>query len=171
MTLGRSAAEAVNNYLRGIQRLASCVTDSVIDVGGGYHISAVPHTLAVNGGDPIALRGSSRLMFSLQQDYRIVETDTPRQTYRVEIAAYNYVIYDSEIREILIYHWHPRGSSPFAMPHLHLKQGAQVGRSEVRDAHLPTGEVSLVAFLRLLVVDLGVQPRRQDWDTILTDVS
>ena len=171
MTLGRSAAEAVNNYLSGIQRLVSCVTDSVIDVGGGYHISTVPHTLAVNGGDPIALRGSSRLMFSLQQDYRIVETGTPRRPYRVEIAAYNYAIYDSDIREILIYHWHPHGNSPVVTPHLHLNQGAQIGRPEIREAHLPTGEVSLVAFLRLLVVDLGVQPRRQDWDTILAVVS
>lgn len=170
MTLGRSTAEAVNNYRQSIQRLASCVTDSVVDVGGGYHISAVPHTLAANGGDPIALRGSSRLMFSLQQNYRIVETDTPRQTYRVEISAYNYAIYDSEIREILIYHWHPHGNSPVVIPHLHLKQGAQVGRAEVRDAHLPTGEVSLIAFLRLLIVDLGVQPRRHDWDVILIDV-
>ncbi len=169
MTLGRSAAEAVNNYLRGIQRLASCVTDSVIDVGGGYHISPVPHTLAVNGGDPIALRGSSRLMLSLQQDYRIAETDTPRQTYRIELEAYNYAIYDSERREVLIYHWHPNSRSPIATPHLHLEQGAKVGRSEVRDAHLPTGFVSLASFLRLLVVDLGVQPQRPDWDTILTD--
>ena len=169
MTLGRSPAEAVNNYRFSIQRLASCVTDSVVDVGGGYHISAVPHTLAFRGGDPIALRGSSRLMFSLQQNYRIVETDTPRQTYRVETGAYNYGIYDSERREVLIYHWHPRSRSPIATPHLHLEQGAEVGRSEVRDAHLPTGFVSLASFLRLLVVDLEVQPQRPDWDTILTD--
>ena len=170
MTLGRSTAEAVNNYLRGIQRLVSCVTDSVIDVGGGYHISAAPHTLAVNGGDPIALRGSSRLMLSLQQDYRIVETDTPRQTYQVEIATYNYAIYDSDVREILIYHWHPHGNSPVVTPHLHLNQGAQVGRPEIRDAHLPTGFVPLVSFLRLLVAELRVQARRPDWDTILSDV-
>ena len=110
-------------------------------------------------------------MLSLQQNYRIVETDTPRQTYRVEISAYNCVIYDSEIREILIYHWHPGGNSPVVTPHLHLKQGAQVGRTELRDAHFPTGYIPLVDFLRLLITDLGVQPRRLDWDTILADVS
>ena len=170
MTLGRSPAEAVNNYRFSIQRLVSCVTDSVVDVGGGYHISAVPHTLAFSGGDPIALRGSSRLMLSLQQNYRIVETDTPRQTYRVEIEAYNYAIYDSDVREILIYHWHPHGNSPVVTPHLHLNQGAQVGRPEIRDAHLPTGFVPLASFLRLLVVDLRVQPLRTDWDATLADI-
>ena len=169
MTLGRSAAEAVNDYRHGIQRLISCVTDSVVDVAGGYHLSPVPHTLAMNGGQPIALGGLSRLMLGLQQNYRIVETGPSAETYRVEIAGYNYVVYDSERREILIYHWHPHGNSPVETPHLHLKQGAQVGRPEVRDAHLPTGDVPLVAFLRLLVNDLGVQPRRSDWDTLLTD--
>ena len=170
MTLGRSAAEAVNNYRRGIQRLISCVADSVVDVAGGYHLSPVPHTLAMNGGQPTALGGPSRLMLRLQQNYRIVESGSSEDTYRVEIAGYNYVVYDSERREVLIYHWHPRGNSSIVTPHLHLKQGSQVGRPEVRDAHLPTGYIPLVAFLRLLVVDLGTQPRRSGWDAILADV-
>ena len=170
MTVGRSAAEAVNDYRHGIQRLISCVTDSVVDVAGGYHLSPVPHTLAMNDGQPRTLSGPSRLMLKLQQNYRIVQTDPPREPYRVEVAGYNYVVCDSERREILIYHWHPRSNSPVVTPHLHLRQGAQVGRSEVRDAHLPTGVVPLVSFLRLLVVDLGAQPRRPDWDSILTDV-
>ena len=146
------------------------MTDSVVDVAGGYHLSPVPHTLAMNGGQPRTLGGPSRLMLKLQQNYRIVETNPPRETYRVEVAGYNYVVYDSERREILIYHWHPRSNSPVVTPHLHLRQGAQVGRSEVRDAHLPTGFVPIVSFLRLLVVVLGAQPRRPDWDSILTDV-
>ena len=170
MTLGRSAAEAVNNYQRGIQRHLSCITDSVVDVAGGYHLSPIPHTLAMNGGQPTALGGPSRLLLRLQQNYRIVESGPSGDAYRVEIAGYSYVVYDSELREILIYHWHSRGNSPVTTPHLHLKQGAQVGRPEVRDAHLPTGYIPLVAFLRLLVTDLGAEPRRPDWDTILADV-
>ena len=168
MTLGRSAAEAVNSYRHSIQRLISCVTDSVVDVAGGYHPSPVPHTLALNSGEPVSLNGPSRLMLGLRQNYRIVETGPSEQTHEVEIAGYNYVVYDSERIEVLIYHWHPRGSSLVATPHLHLKQGSEVGRSEVRDAHLPTGFVPLASFLRLLVVDLGVQSLRSDWDTVLT---
>ena len=169
MTLGRSSAEAVNNYRHSIQRPISCVTDSVVDVAGGYHPSPVPHTLALNRGEPVLLNGPSRLMLGLRQNYRVVETAPSEQTHQVEIAGYNYVVYDSDRREVVIYHWHPRSNSPIATPHLHLKQGAEVGRSEVRDAHLPTGLVSLASFLRLLVVDLRVRPLRPDWDAILTD--
>ena len=109
-------------------------------------------------------------MLGLRQNYRIVEGDPSEQSHRVEIAGYNYVVYDSERREVLVYHWHPHGRSVVATPHLHLQQGAEVGRSEVRDAHLPTGFVPLAALLRLLIVDFGVQSQRPDWDEILTDV-
>ena len=169
MTLGRSASEAVNNYRHSIQRLVSCVTDSVVDVAGGYHVSSTPHTLALSNREPVFLSGPSRFMLGLWQNYRIVETGPPEQSHRVEIAGYNYVVYDSEGREVLVYHWHPHGRSVVATPHLHLQQGAQVGRSEVRDAHLPTGFVPLVSFLRLLVTDLRIQARRSDWDAVLAD--
>ena len=69
---------------------------------------------------------------------------------------------------MLLYHWHPRGNSPVETPHLHLEQGAEVGRAEVRDAHLPTGAVSLNAFLRVLIEEMGVRPRRSDWDVALS---
>ena len=78
------------------------------------------------------------------------------------------MIYDAEQREVLLYHWHPRGNSPVATPHLHLEQGAQVGRTEIRDAHLPTGDVSMEAILRVLIEEMGVRPLRPDWDAVLT---
>lgn len=52
-------------------------------------------------------------------------------------------------------------------PHLHLEQGAQVGRREILEAHLPTGEFSLNAVLRMLIEEMGVIPRRSDWASIL----
>lgn len=52
-------------------------------------------------------------------------------------------------------------------PHLHLEQGAQVGREEVRSAHLPTGDVSLNAILRALIEEMDVNPRHPDWESIL----
>lgn len=169
MTQGRSPAEAVNNYRHGIQRLVSCVTDSVVDVAGGYHPTQVPHTLIMNKGYPVSLGGLSRLILELRQYYRIIESELSANTWAVDVVGYNYVVYDSERNEVLAYHWHPRGNSPIATPHLHLEQGAQVGRREVRDAHLPTGYVSISAFLRLLIRDLEVQPTRPDWDTILAE--
>ena len=165
MTTGRSPAEAVNYYRHSIQRMVSCVTISVVDVAGGYYPSPVPHRLTMNGGLPVALGGPSQ--FRLQQNYRIVESELSGAPWRVEVVDYDYVIYDVEQREVLLYHWHPVGNSSVETPHLHLEQGAQVGRSEVRDAHLPTGDVSLNAILRVLIEEMGVHPRRSDWESIL----
>ena len=168
MTTGRNPAEAVSNYRHSIQRMASCVTTSVVDVAGGYHPSVIPHRLTMNGGIPVALGGPSQLMFGLQQNYRIVESELSGIPWGVEVLGYYYAVHDSEQREMLLYHWHPRGNSPVETPHLHLEQGAEVGRAEVRDAHLPTGAVSLNAFLRALIEEMGVLPRRSDWDVVLS---
>ena len=168
MTTGRTPALAVSNYQSGIQLLLSCVSNSVVGVAGGYYPSPIPHSLIADSG---LLRGSSQLMLRLEQYYRIAEPPLPRTRWQVEIVGYDYAVYDSDEREILLYHWHPRGGSPVATPHLHLGNGAQVGRREVRGAHLPTGHVPLSDLLRLLIEEMGVQPRRQDWDTVLYEGS
>ena len=169
MTTGRNPAEAVSNYRHSIQRMVSCVTTSVVDVAGGYHPSAIPHRLTMNGGVPVALGGPSQLMLGLQQTYRIVESELSGAPWRVDAIDYDYAIYDVEEREVLLYHWHSVGNSSIATPHLHLKQGAQVGRTEVRDAHLPTGDVSLNAILWVLIEEMGVRPRRSEWESILSE--
>ena len=113
------------------------------------------------------LSGPSRLQLALRQ-YFVTVASAQGSTWQIEVSSYFYELLDSDGREILAYHWHPRGNSPVATPHLHLEQGAQVGRPEVRDAHLPTGEVSLNAILRVLIDEMGVRPVRSDWDSILT---
>ena len=169
MTTGRNPAEAVSNYRHSVQRVVSCVTTSVVDVAGGYYPSPVPHRLTMNNGFPVALDGPSRFRLELQQYYRIVETGRPDASWMVDIVGFYYTIYDSGQREVLLYHWHPHGNSPVETPHLHLEQGAEVGRAEVRDAHLPTGDVSLNAILRVLIEEMGVRPRRSDWESILAE--
>ena len=166
MTTGRTPAEAVNNYQSGIQRLLSCVSNAVVGVAGGYFPSPLPHSLISDTG---RLRGTSRLILRLEQYYRIGESVPPGTRWHVDVVGYDYAVYGSDEREILLYHWHPYGQSPFATPHLHFGPGAQIGHREVRDAHLPTGQVSLSSLLRLLIDEMGVQPRRQDWSAILDE--
>lgn len=166
---GRTSAEAVNNYVDAANRLVSCVTDSIVSVDGGYHPSTNPLILTLNNSRLVALRGLSNFRLQLQQTYRIMEPDTRGGLWAVRVTGYAYAILDSEQREVLVYHWHPRGNSPVVMPHLHLEHGALVGRPEVRDAHLPTGAVSIGSFLRLLIDDLSVEPARPDWESILQD--
>ncbi len=43
-----------------------------------------------------------------------------------------------------------------------------VRTGEAHKIHLPTGEVSLADVLRLAITELGVEPRREDWDAILS---
>lgn len=158
---GRTSAEAVNNYVDATNRLVSCVTDSIVSVGGGYHPAASPPLLlTLNNGLPARLRGVSRLALQLQQTYQIAEPDARGDLWTVRVTGYAYAVLDSDQREVLTYHWHPRGNSPIVMTHLHLEQGAMVGRPEVRDAHLPTGPISIGEFLRLLIEELTVEPVR-----------
>ena len=169
MTTGRTPPQAVSNYQSAVQRVLSCITNAVADVAGGYYPSPTPHRLDLNNGLPVPLGGASRLMLRMRQNYLIVESGLAEEPWQVNVTGYNYDIYDHERREVLLYHWHPVGNSPVAAPHLHLKQGAQVGRAEVRDSHLPTGLIPLGAFLRYLVRDLGVPARRADWQLILDE--
>ena len=168
MTIGRTPALAVNNYQSGVQRMVSCVSDSVVSVAGGYYPSPVPHSLIMDSG---MLRGESRLRLRLEQYYRIVEHTPPHNLWQVEVVGYDYAVYDSDEREVLLYHWHPGGISSVAAPHLHLGAGAQVGRRDLREAHLPTGHIPLQELLRVLIEEMGVQTRRADWNVILHGVS
>lgn len=166
---GRTSAEAVNNYRQHVQRLVSCVTHSVVNVAGGYHPGPFPHSLLLNNGQPVGLGGESRLAVQLQQSYLIDPPTARGDLWTVNVVAYAYTLLDADQREVLNYHWHPIGNSRVSTPHLHLEQGAMVGRPEVRDAHLPTGAITIGAFLHLLVQDLSVMPERQDWASILNN--
>ena len=113
------------------------------------------------------LSGPSRLQLALRQYF--VNVDSAQSSaWQIQVSSYFYELLDSDGREVLAYHWHPRGNSPVPTPHLHLEQGAQVGRTEVRDAHLPTEDVSMEAILRVLIEEMGVRPLRPDWESILS---
>lgn len=91
-----------------------------------------------------------------------------------EIEAYDYEISDRDGHEILTYHWHPEGVSPVTEPHLHLSGRLRPLDLGPRDApvalgemHLPTGVVTLAQVVQLLITEFGVEPRREDWGTVL----
>ena len=165
MTHSRAFHEIAVNHLESLQRLVSCVTPSVV-VAELHHPAPVPLSATMNDGEPVSLRGDSRFQLALRQSF-IVDDSAQSSPLQVVVRSYSYEIHDSDGREVLLYHWHPRGNSHVEIPHLHLERGAEVGRAEVRDAHLPTGEVSLTSFLRTLIEEMGVQPLRADWESIL----
>ena len=167
MMLGRTPADAVNNYVSLIQRLVSCVSDAVASVDGGYYVSDTSHALRLNRGRSVRISGTTNLQMAFQQYYRIVETEVQRTQWIVIVEGYEYKLLDTDGKEILIYHWHPRGQGAIAFHHLHIGHGAEVSREELQTAHLPTGYVSVADILRLLITDFRASPRRDDWESIL----
>jgi hypothetical protein len=95
-----------------------------------------------------------------------VRTEHPTASFPgvVVVTDYAFQVYRNGA-EFLVFHWHPGSLSWMAEPHLHVK--GSIAGVDLTKAHLPTGEVTLQAFIRFLIVDLGVEPVRTDWRTIL----
>lgn len=91
--------------------------------------------------------------------------------YGVVTRSYLFTMHDRNEREVLAWHWQP--GLVYAGPdHPHLHVSAAVGFPDGRGhrtlvdldkLHLPTGPVSLVAIVRMLVEEFGVQPVVTDW--------
>ncbi len=109
-------------------------------------------------GDGGAVKlGSSGLALQIAEQLRVPPGDG-----RARPLAYAYNV-GLHGRELLSFHWHPTGASPIRTPHLHVHAEIQVGDVWLHKAHLPTGPVSPVDVLRLLLDDFGVPPLRDDW--------
>lgn len=182
---GRTPHEAVERFLRPLQRTISCVTTAVLDNRGGSYPRPQPHSLLLNTGFPVRLAGESRLALSFALEYLIVSISRSQAPWRVRMVSYFFQMEDDGGREVFASHWHPRGigyaTMPHlhslaryrwcglcrighaTMPHLHLGARARVGRSELVGAHLPTGRVIIARVLRLAIAELGVRPIRADW--------
>ena len=98
--------------------------------------------------------------------YSIIEA-SESSAWRVGVSGYWYVLSELEGGEILAFHWHPEGRSSATNPHLHLGAAARVDHPALAAAHIPTGRVAPQDFLRMLIEDFSVKPRRPDWDAVL----
>jgi len=130
----------------------------------------VVYALTVNREDPVRLArasGRGHVAIRINQQYWVIRAEGERGPLKVETRSYMYTLEEAHGREILGYHWHPEGVSPFTMPHLHLGTGAKVGLPELDDAHLPTGRISVEQFLRFVIETFDVKARRRDWRRIL----
>jgi hypothetical protein len=154
----------VQNYMAPLQQAISCVSKAVLRPTG-YEPSATAHMLS-SEQKPCALPKTD-LCFDVAQWFYIIE-DPLNGPWRVTTAGYQYSIETNDGEEVLGYHWHPDSLSPFKEPHLHLGQGAQIGRAEFEaaKAHLPTGRVSMEDFIQLLIEVFDAKPRR-DWKEVL----
>lgn len=167
---GRTPAEAVNRHLELLQPIVTCVTDGVLNVSGGYFPRDEPHKLTLGDNLPTSLSGSSDLALSIIQYYRIIEAIGADGPWMFSIVGYQYIVSHRSEGLILAYHWHPHGQSTTTWPHFHIESGAQLGFRPLSRAHLPTGDITLGAIVRMLIQDFDVEPRRDDWREIVNVV-
>lgn len=159
-----SSREAVESLLVPLQRAVTCVTQAVLvertrptRLGGARSVTL---------SDGVArLRGPSHLALAVLHAFDVKALPGARSSWRAQSVGYAYEFQHRDGRTLLAYHWHPIGPSPITTPHLHL--GGTVTGIDLSKAHLPTGSVTLQDVLRFAILDLGVEPLRDDWPQIL----
>lgn len=145
-----------------LQLPLSCITRAVLQ-GRAYHPKPDPH--AASFPESVAVGRRSEFMLDVLHLYRLVDGAKNRGSWRAATVGYFYTLRDHQGRGVLAYHWHPNGPSPVTHPHLHV--GGRTTPIDLRKAHLPTGQVSLVAVVRMAIAELGVAPLRPDWQAVL----
>jgi hypothetical protein len=158
--------------------VASCVTDRPL-LALGHHPSPRPHFasfMPANSAAPLRVGHLAHAVaLFIKIEYQIDETTD--SSFTVRIVSYSFRILEPDGREILVYHWHPFGTSHIRDPHIHLTTriprigvGANINLS-LSEMHIPTGFVTLADVVRLLITEFGVEPRRADWESILNEES
>ncbi len=155
---GRSQAVSVQNYIDPIRRALSCVTNSVIQVSGGYSAAGNPHILTL-GADPVLLPPRGKIRLSVEQHYEIVRATGVRGPWKIHTLTYVYGLYNIQ-QPLVSYHWHP-STSDIRFPHLHHPASPRV--------HFPTRRVALEEVIRLAIREFGVEPLKKTWHRILRE--
>lgn len=163
---------ALNQIVESLQSVAGCVTQ-----GRLLPLTSGPTTAEIRfvNSAPMRFRGALR---GCSIDVRcfvgwLVE-DGARSGAWIA-TGYLYRLRDASGRELLTYHWHP--DSPFStptFPHPHVSAALRstltsgvVDSIPLDKLHLPTGNVPLAAFVRMLVAEFGAQPAAADWEARL----
>lgn len=144
----------------------SCITDAGFYVRGGFDPRPGLNVATVSQGLPVRLYADPKRFLIATLWYRHFEAASG--VWLASLAGYAYDALDESEREIVVYHWHPGGSSRAKAPHVHVGACDRPGGDALAKAHLPTGgPVPISAFVRLLIEDLEVAPNRDDWREVL----
>lgn len=120
------------------------------------------------------------LQLKVALDYQVLldASGYNRPLYRAEIARYLYVVHDVQGRELFAYHLHPDSVSNVWIPHLHVSVAQNIalpnglgnqGNTELPlgKLHFPTRRIDPPQLVRFLITELGVGPRRPNWEAVL----
>jgi hypothetical protein len=107
------------------------------------------------------------LSLLVRHRYMAERAEGPAGRWSVRTSGYVHAVLNESGRIIVAYHFHPDERSPVSWPHVHVYGSAE--DTDLRRVHLPTGMVTLAAVVRLLIEELGVQPVRSDWRSIVAE--
>jgi hypothetical protein len=169
---GRSAHEAVENFLGPLRRSLARVTKAVLLVTPDGHIPMRdPHAATLSGAGPVRIGGAAGLAMLMSIQYRIVEAEGERGPWKTSVAQYEYsLVEEDDGQEVLGFHWHPESRGRVNWPHVHVGT-SMLAQDAVLDrrVHIPTGRVAVEDVLRLAILDFGVEPLRNDWEAVFRE--
>lgn len=166
---GKNPREAVDDFLESLRDSLACVARAKILLSsGGRAERGKAHGLTLNDNQPVPLKCRPALMLQVMMHYEIVPNQQAGQEpWRVSTRGYNYELQTATGQAVWSYHWHP--TSRIVSPHMHL------GATELAEdavishkAHHPTGRVSIESIVRTCIAEYGVQPLRDDWESVLS---
>jgi hypothetical protein len=172
-------AASVRNALQCVAQVE--VLTSGWDVGIVNAFRVISRSTAPSGMLSLRLPDRSPfLQLKIALDYQVLldAREYNRPLYRAEIARYLYVVHDVRGRELFAYHLHPDSVSDVWTPHLHVSVAQNValpsgpgnrGNAELPlgKLHFPTRRIDPSQLVRFLITELGVGPRRPDWESVL----
>ena len=178
----RTASEAVAAFSAPLLDAARCITDRPLVSTGSAPGDKTPTLVFLPAGQVVPLDsrfGRRSVGLRIQHLYRVVPVGVRgRNRWTVESVAYIYEVFDRDERELFAYHWDPREASESwaKFPHLHVSRrlpALPIGDGEdslvLGKLHFPTEPIAFAALVRLLIRELGVPPRRPDWERILDE--
>lgn len=180
--------DAANALVASARTALQCITRAEV-FGSGSNPGHVNALTIVGAGrapnEPMLLRNRQHqphLLLDISIEYTVayLPDETMQQPYRATIANYAYAIQDLSGSELFAYHWHPTGVSHVKTPLMHFNGSTPVRMPKrpghpdervlsLRRAHFPTRRIELAAFIRFLIRDLDVEPRRPDWEQVLIE--
>jgi hypothetical protein len=168
----RKSRRAVSAELERVREIVACVTSRPVFASSRPTLEA---ELAITFANPVPLRlrRGGHLLFFMAISIGIEEAVDAHGEAALSVREYRYRLMEPDERELLAYHWHPHGSSLVTAPHMHLSSRMPVihlplgNAIALSDMHLPTGFVGVADIVRFLIIEVGVEPRRRDWEAVI----
>ena len=180
--IARRPADAVEQYRSVVQRILACVTEQVLTIrapGGGnpYGPSKFPRAMMLADGRNVSLRSPDHIQLRVLMRFELVDGKATGTGWTARTSEYAYTLLsrtESDVSELISYHWQPDVRPGVRIPHLHIGpaiagSSMQIGTRTVNRIHFPTGIMSMASVVRLAIEELSVEPLRSDWQSVLAD--